>query len=121
MAAKKKQGGREQTPPVELLEMRSSHELKVLVAKGFFGLAGLAVASYPLRIVSDMVRPFAGVSTNLDVNVTLSIVVTVSVVANIAQWARGRARKQELKRLRNRVDDLEGRLLAVATTQGGGK
>jgi uncharacterized membrane protein YidH (DUF202 family) len=92
---------------VALAEVQRKANRETILAWGFVAVAVLAVSYFPLSTIPDIVEPFAGKTTTVDVNVIVGITATLSLSLNVLQFVKGRSRRRELKRQRNRLDALE--------------
>jgi hypothetical protein len=101
---------------VALAEVRRKANREAILARGFMAVAGLAVLYFPLSAIPEIVEPFAGRTTKVDVNLVVSITIALSLVLNGLQFVKGRSRRAELKRQRERLEELE----KVASLQGVG-
>jgi hypothetical protein len=69
-------------------------------------------ATLPLWMVERIVHDLAGKTTTANVKLGFSLTITASLMVNGLQYLQGRSRRNEIKRLRGRVERLEGPLLA---------
>ena len=97
------------------VELVRAENMRVLIERGcdtarWIGI--VCAAALPIWAVSRIIAPLAGVETVADIkiNVALNWAFSTSIVVNGAQMIRGSARKKRLKKQRERIRHLEGRL-----------
>jgi hypothetical protein len=93
---------------VALAEVRRKADREAILARGLVAVAVIAVSYFPLSAIPDIVEPFAGETTRVDVNLVVSIAIVLSLALNGFQFIKGRSRRNELKRQRTRLEALEG-------------
>lgn len=92
---------------VDLAEVKRKGEVQTRYAYGIVGALWIAVSSLPILALQEIVEPLAGNTTIVDVNLVFSITIALSVIANGAQYFKGRSQRAELRRQRERFDALE--------------
>lgn len=90
------------------LDLKYATRRTIILALGW--IVGLLAAAVPLLVVKNTIEPFAGKTTHVDVNVAIAITVGLSLALNGVQWIKGLGRKDETKKLRTRIEELEERL-----------
>jgi len=91
-------------------ELAVRHDLLRRAINGVTIVLCLLAAAVPLTVLRWIVEPFAGKDTNVDVNLAITVAVTVSIAVNVLLAVKNRAQANTIKRLRARIDGLEGRL-----------
>jgi hypothetical protein len=93
---------------VALAEVHGKWTRNVALARGFIVVLGIAASALPLWALQGIVEPLAGHTTKVDVNIVVSIALSLSVVINGLQYVKGRSRRSELQRQRERLAAFEG-------------
>lgn len=93
----------------EVAEIATRHDLQRTGLRGAVWVAGIVASWVPISAVREIVVPFAGKNTDINVNIVVGISITLafSLAANIVMWVRGRQRVREINRQRERADRLE--------------
>ena len=95
---------------LEIAKVQSKVELQRVAAYGVVVALCIAASALPLWMMHGIIQPLAGKHTEVSLNIPVTIAFGVSVVANLAQHAKGRSRKAELKRHRKRAEKYEAEL-----------
>lgn len=95
---------------VEIQRIKARYDLWKLIVVGVFAVLGILALALPIDLLQPMVNAVAGHTTDIKVDGPLEGATGLSVVVNIGQFARGKGRKREVQRLRDRADRLEIRL-----------
>lgn len=95
---------------VELAEIQRKANRDVTLARGGVWVAMIIASAVPLYALHWVVDPLAGKTTNVDVNIVVTISLALSLVWNFGQLSKGRSRRDELQRQRGRLDQLESEL-----------
>lgn len=109
---------RSQTPKttkwdVELERVRSNASVRLAWARGVGAFVTVLASGVPIYALATVGQAFAGKSTDVSVNVAVSVVVTLAIsglaTITIILSYRKKLRKQsdELIRLRERIENLE--------------
>ncbi len=93
---------------VALAEVSRKAYREAILARGLVAVAVIAASYFPLSAIPDIVEPFAGETTTVDVNLVVSVAIGLSLTLNLLQFIKGRSRRGELKRQRIRLEALEG-------------
>lgn len=95
---------------VEIVRIKSRHQTIGQVTSGIAGSAMIISVAVPLFALSKIIEPLAGQTTVFEANLALSTIAGVSLALNAGMILKGRSRKEELQRLRERIGSLEARL-----------
>jgi hypothetical protein len=68
----------------------------------------VGMSTFPIIALSDLVKPFAGKETVVNVNLVVGVTLALSIVINIGQIAKGRYRHKTIISQRARLNQLEG-------------
>lgn len=72
---------------------------------------GIASCALPIWALGEALRPFAGESSSIDINVLVSVSIVVSLTLGGAALVKIIKQRSTIRRLRKRIEDLEqGRL-----------
>jgi hypothetical protein len=93
---------------VAFAEVARKASREAILARGLVAVMVIGASYFPLSAIPDIVEPFAGETTKVDVNLVVSIAIGLSLTLNFLQFIKGRSRRNELKRQRTRLDILEG-------------
>lgn len=94
---------------VALAEVQRKASREAILARGMVFAVVVAAATLPINALQGIIEPLAGQTTVVNVNVVLGATVAISVVVNLFQFMKGSSQRRSLKRLRDRVTELEGR------------
>lgn len=94
----------------EIAKVESKADLWRVVAYGVVAALCIAASALPLWMMHGIIQPLAGKSTTVSLSVPITVGLGLSVVANLGQHIKGRSRKSELKRLRERAEKYEAEL-----------
>jgi hypothetical protein len=92
---------------LEIAKVENKTALWQVFAYGVVVALCVAASALPLWMMHGIIQPLAGKTTNVSLNVPISIGLGLSVVVNIGQHIKGRSRKSELKRQRERAEKYE--------------
>jgi type IV secretory pathway TrbD component len=99
---------------VALAEIARKARREAILFRGLVAVAVILALYLPISALQGIVEPLAGKTTKVDVNVVVSIAVALSLALNGFQYLKGRSRRNELKRQRDRIKTLEGTALMEA-------
>lgn len=99
---------------VALAEIQRKASREAIIARGVVVVAVVLASYFPIVALQGIIEPLAGETTKVDVNVVASISLALSLVLNGFQFLKGRSRRNELKRQRNRLSGFEEPALAEA-------
>lgn len=88
----------------EIAKIQSKMEFWRIVAYGGVMVACIVASALPLWMIHGIIQPLAGKKTEVDLSVPVTFALSVSVVVNIAQHLKGRSRKTEIQRQRERAE-----------------
>lgn len=96
---------------VEEAKVARSLQLGTYVARGVMVGLWLLAASVPLWALKGVVEPLSGKTTVVQANIVVSVTLALSVGLHGLQYAKAQSRKKRIKELRQRVKELEDKLL----------
>lgn len=83
-----------------------------LAIRGSFWVLGVAAAALPLWVFgTTTIEPLAGETTNVNVNVALSIAATLSAAGNLFQFLKWKDQRSTIREQRDSLDTYEKKLL----------
>lgn len=88
----------------EIAKIQSKTELWRVVAYGGVVVACLATSALPLWMIHGIIQPLAGKKTEVDLSVPVTFALGLSIVVNLGQHIKGRSRRAEIKRQRERAE-----------------
>jgi cobalamin biosynthesis protein CobD/CbiB len=91
-----------------LAEVHRKAEKESTIWRGLMRALAILATAAPIWAFQEVVDPLAGRETIVQVNVVLSVTIALSLVVNVAQQAKIRSQRDELKRQRERLKELEG-------------
>lgn len=72
------------------------------------GATLICSCAVPLAVLRLVIDPLAGKTTIVNANIVISITVALSVAINVGQYVKSSSQRAEMKRMRERLDQLEG-------------
>jgi hypothetical protein len=91
----------------EIAKMQGKTDVLRTLVYGIIVALCIAAAALPLWMMHGIIQPLAGKKTEVSLNLPITIALGISVVANLAQHVKGRSRRGELKRQRERAEKYE--------------
>jgi hypothetical protein len=97
---------------VELAKLKVTQRAKIglVLAYGLVIVVALVASTLPINAMENVITPLAGRETKVDLNVALTVSVALSLMLNAGQFGKGRSRRTELQRARERENRLEDRV-----------
>src|SRR5437879_4024298 len=86
---------------VELRRLELRYRTLHVLSYAVVGALWIVASALPLYFLRGIVKPLAGKTTKIDINIALAVTLSLSVVLNGIQYLKGTFRRSEMKRLRN--------------------
>lgn len=92
---------------IEIERLRLRYRLATIVVVAVCVILVVLASTFPLQVLRDAVKPFAGKKTEIDLNLVVGITAGISITTNILQFIKGMFRRREIRSQRQTITDLE--------------